>query len=746
MKSFIFHNRFLAALLLSISTLIFSCTGPVPMVVNNLDRQVDSVLSLMTLNEKIGQMTLYTSDMDQTGAFVRKEYEEDIKYGRVGSIFNAYGADYTRKLQDLAIKNTRLRIPLLFGYDVIHGHRTIFPVPLAEASSWDMKSIEHAARIAAIEASAEGLHWTFAPMCDIARDPRWGRIVEGSGEDPFLGSEIARARVRGFQGNNLGDVNTVVACVKHYAAYGAAQAGRDYHSTDMSQRLLREVYLPPYKAAIDEGALTVMSSFNDLDGIPATANKFLLTDVLRGEWGFDGFVVTDYNSIGELINHGVAADQAEAAAISLKAGIDMDMQAGIYPATLSNLVDNQLVSEESINIAVRRILKVKFQLGLFEDPYKYCSTEREKNLLMTPGHQEAARDMARKSFVLLKNEKQLLPLNKNLKRIAVVGPLADSRQDLIGSWSAAGDWSKAVTLLEGIRAAVPQAQVQYAKGCEITGTSTDNIKQAVEVAKSADVVILAVGEAAWMSGEAASRSDIGLPGVQQTLVEAMYKTGKPIVVVLMNGRPLTIKWIDSHIPAILETWFAGTQAGNAIADVLFGDYNPSGKLPVTFPDNLGQVPVYYSMRNTGRPFEAANKYTSKYLDGPNEPLYVFGYGLSYTKFEYSPLLLDKNILTENDTISISVIVKNTGELAGEEVVQLYVHDKVASVAPPVKTLKGFKKIRIDAGEEKIVQFVLTPADLAFYRADMTYGWEKGAFRIDVGTNSRDVVSAEFNLQ
>ncbi|MBU1008966.1 MAG: beta-glucosidase BglX [Bacteroidetes bacterium] len=700
----------------------------------------------MTLDEKIGQMTLYTSDMDQTGAFVRKEYEEDIKYGRVGSIFNAYGADYTRKLQDLAIKNTRLRIPLLFGYDVIHGHRTIFPVPLAEASSWDMKSIEHAARIAAIEASAEGLHWTFAPMCDIARDPRWGRIVEGSGEDPYLGSEIARARVRGFQGNSLGEVNTVVACVKHYAAYGAAQAGRDYHTTDMSQRLLREVYLPPYKAAIDEGALTVMSSFNDLDGIPATANKFLLSDVLRGEWGFDGFVVTDYNSIGELINHGVAADQAEAAAISLEAGIDMDMQAGIYPATLSNLVDKQLVSEELINIAVRRILKVKFQLGLFEDPYKYCSTEREKTLLMTPGHQEAARDMARKSFVLLKNENQLLPLSKNLKRIAVVGPLADSRQDLIGSWSAAGDWSKAVTLLEGVRAAVPQAQVQYVKGCEITGTSTDNIKQAVEVAKSADVVILAVGEAAWMSGEAASRSDIGLPGVQQTLVEAVYKTGKPVVVVLMNGRPLTIKWIDSHIPAILETWFAGTQAGNAIADVLFGDYNPSGKLPVTFPDNLGQVPVYYSMRNTGRPFEAANKYTSKYLDGPNEPLYVFGYGLSYTKFEYSPLVLDKNILTENDTISISVTVKNTGELAGEEVVQLYVHDKVASVAPPVKTLKGFKKIRIDAGEEKIVQFVLTPADLAFYRADMTYGWEKGAFRIDVGTNSRDVVSAEFNLQ
>lgn len=746
MKSFTFHNRFLAALLLPLSTLIFSCTSPVPMVVNNLDRQVDSVLSLMTLDEKIGQMTLYTSDMDQTGAFVRKEYEEDIKYGRVGSIFNAYGADYTRKLQDLAMNNTRLRIPLLFGYDVIHGHRTIFPVPLAEASSWDMKSIEHAARIAAIEASAEGLHWTFAPMCDIARDPRWGRIVEGSGEDPFLGSEIARARVRGFQGNSLDEVNTVVACVKHYAAYGAAQAGRDYHSTDMSQRLLREVYLPPYKAAIDEGALTVMSSFNDLDGIPATANKFLLTDVLRGEWGFEGFVVTDYNSIGELINHGVAADQAEAAEISLKAGIDMDMQAGIFPETLSELVDKQQVSEELINDAVRRILKVKFQLGLFEDPYKYCSTEREKTLLMTPEHQEAARDMARKSFVLLKNEKQLLPLSKDLKRIAVVGPLADSRQDLIGSWSAAGDWSKAVTLLEGIRAAMPQAQVKYAKGCEITGTATDNIRQAVEVAKSADVVILAVGEAAWMSGEAASRADIGLPGVQQTLVEAIYNTGKPVVVVLMNGRPLTIKWIDSHVPAILETWFAGTQAGNAIADVLFGDYNPSGKLPVTFPDNLGQVPIYYSMRNTGRPFEADNKYTSKYLDGPNEPLYVFGYGLSYTHFEYSPLMLDKDFLTEHDTLSISVKVKNAGGMAGEEVVQLYVHDKVASVAPPVKTLKGFKKIRLDAGEEKVVQFALTPADLAFYRADMTYGWEKGAFRVDVGTNSRDVVSAEFNLE
>jgi beta-glucosidase len=713
---------------------------------SEMDKKVEELLKKMTLEEKIGQMTLYTSDMDQTGAFIRKGYEEDIKAGKVGAIFNAYGAVYTRKLQEMAINNTRLKIPLLFGYDVIHGHRTIFPVPLAEASSWDLEAIEKSAKVAALEASAEGLHWTFAPMCDIARDPRWGRMVEGAGEDTYLGSLIARARVRGFQGKSLKDNNTILACVKHFAAYGAAQAGRDYNSVDMSERMLREVYLPPYQAAIQEGAGSVMTSFNDLNGIPATANKFLMTEVLRNEWNFKGFVVTDYTSIMELMFHGVAGDTTQASQLALRAGVDMDMQAGFYQKALAGIVQKNPTDEKLIDEAVRRILKIKFELGLFDDPYLYCSEEREKTDLMSATNLETALEVAKKSIVLLKNQNSLLPLDKNIKTLAVIGPLADNKRELIGSWSAAGDWNKSISLLQGIKAKLPKTSVLYAKGCNFNDDSTAQIQKAFEIAKKADVIVLAIGEAAWMSGEASSRSNIDLPGVQQQLAEAVYKTGKPVVVVLMNGRPLTINWIDKNIPAILETWFLGTQTGYAIADVLFGDYNPSAKLPVTFPRSVGQIPIFYNSKNTGRPFDANNKYTSKYLDIANEPLYPFGFGLSYTTFEYSDLTLSTKEITSDDSLLVSITIKNTGKYTGTEVVQLYIRDLVASVSRPVKELKGFQKITLQSGAEKTITFKITADQLSFYQADMSYGYESGEFTVFIGGNSRDTKDANFILK
>lgn len=708
--------------------------------------RVDSLISLMTLEEKVGQLTLYTSDYDVTGPTIREGYKEDIKAGKVGAIFNAFGAAYTRKLQEMAVKETRLGIPLIFGYDVIHGHRTIFPISLGEAASWDLNAIETSARVAAAEASAEGLHWTFAPMCDIARDPRWGRMSEGAGEDTYLGSAIAAARVKGFQGKRLGDVTSVMACVKHFAAYGAAQAGRDYSTVDMSDRMMREVYLPPYKAAIDAGAATVMTSFNEYDGVPATGSRFLMTDVLRKEWGFKGFVVTDYTSIMEMVNHGIAEDTASAAALALEAGVDMDMQAGFFQEALPRLVKSGKIKERVLDEAVRRVLRKKFELGLFEDPYRYSNEQREKATVMSKENLEAARDVARRSMVLLKNEKGLLPLSKNIKSIALIGPLADSKRDMIGSWSAAGDWTKAVTLLEGMKAAVsPSTKILYAKGCNINDDSAQYLVKAIQTAKQAEVVVLAVGEAAMMTGEAASRASLDLPGIQEKLVEEIRKTGKPVVVVLMNGRPLTINWIDQNIPAILETWFSGTQAGHAIADVLFGAYNPSGKLPVTFPRSVGQVPIFYSMKNTGRPMDPNNKYTSKYLDESNDPLYPFGYGLSYTSFVYSNLMLNKTKITEQDTLTVTCRITNTGSRAGEEVVQLYIRDWVGSVTRPVKELKGFQKIMLKQGESKDVTFRLSAHDLSFYRRDMTFGTEPGKFEIYVGGNSRDVKSASFVL-
>jgi beta-glucosidase len=712
-----------------------------------LATRVDSVLALMTLEEKIGQLTLFTSDIDVTGPTIRENYKEDIKAGRVGAIFNAYGAGYTRKLQEIAVKETRLHIPLLFGYDVVHGHRTIFPMPLGEAASWDLEAIEKSARVAGDEASAEGLHWTFAPMCDIARDPRWGRITEGAGEDTYLGSKIAAARVKGIQGDGVGSLNSVMACVKHFAAYGAAQAGRDYHTTDMSDRVLRETYLPPYKAALDAGAATVMTSFNEIDGVPATGSKYLMTDILRKEWNFTGFVVTDYTSIMEMIPHGIAEDTASAAALALEAGVDMDMQAGFYNDALAGLVKAGKLKEGLIDEAVRRILRKKFELGLFDDPYRYSSEQREKETLMSAANLEASRDVARKSIVLLKNEKQLLPLQKNIKKLAVIGPLADARKEMIGSWSAAGDWKKASTLLEGVKQAVsPGTQVLYAKGCAIDNDSTQSIASAVRTAQQADVVILAVGEGAWMTGEAASRASLNLPGVQQQLVEAIHMTGKPVVVVLLNGRPLTIPWLDGHIPAILEAWFPGTMGGQAIADVLFGEYNPSARLPVTFPRSVGQIPLFYGMKNTGRPLDPNNKYTSKYLDERNDPLYPFGYGLSYTTFSYGPVHVDKQEMTQQEEVTVTCMVTNTGARVGKETVQLYLHDVTGSVTRPVRELKGFKQLSLKPGASQTITFKLTAHDLSFYRRDMSFGTEPGKFEVFVGPNVRDAQGTTFALR
>jgi beta-glucosidase len=589
-------------------------------------------------------------------------------------------------------------------------------------------------------------------MVDVSRDPRWGRIAESSGEDTYLGTLIAAAMVKGYQGEKLGDVNSIMASVKHFAAYGAAQGGRDYNSVDMSMRTLREVYLPPYKAAVDAGAATVMSSFNDVDGLPATGNKFLMTDLLRKEWGFTGFVVSDYTSVMELLPHGVAADTADAAALALNAGVDMDMQAGFYQSSVAKLVKEGKVKQETVDLSVRRILHKKFELGLFDDPYRYCDAEREKATIMKPEFLSAAREISARSIVLLKNEpltgkdKPMLPLSKAIRKLAVIGPLADARQEMIGSWSAAGDWKKAVTLLEGIQAKVStETQVLYAKGCTINDESTSDFAQAVRTASQADVVVLAVGEGAQMTGEAASRSRLDLPGVQQKLVEEIQKTGKPIVVVLMNGRPLTILWIDKNIPSVVETWFLGTLAGHAIADVLYGDYNPSGKLTATFPQSVGQVPLYYNARSTGRPRDPNNKYTSKYLDITNEPLYPFGYGLSYTTFSYGELEVSVKDTNEPKQLSVVCKVTNTGDRAGEETVQLYVRDLVGSVTRPLKELKGFQKVRLAPKESKEVLFTLTPEQLSFYRQDMSVGPEAGAFQVFVGTNSRDVKASGFAL-
>lgn len=708
-----------------------------------MDAFIDELMAKMTLQEKVGQLTLLTSDWESTGPTMREGYKQDIAAGRVGAIFNAYTAEYTRQLQEMAVEGTRLGIPLLFGYDVIHGHRTIFPISLGEAASWDLEAIEKSARVSAAEASAEGIHWTFSPMVDVARDARWGRISEGAGEDTFLGSQVAKARVRGYQGDDLGAVDTVLATAKHFAAYGAAQAGRDYHTVDISERTLRDVYLPPFKAAVDAGVATFMTSFNEYDGIPASGSKFLLTDVLRGEWGFDGFVVTDYTSINEMVPHGYSRDLAHAGEQAINAGVDMDMQGAVFMENLAQSVEEGRVDMERIDQAVRRILEMKYRLGLFEDPYRYSSVERQEATLYKPEFLAAARDVARKSMVLLKNEGDVLPLAASADRIALIGPLGDSKTDMIGSWSAAGDRkTRPVTILEGLQARAGNGvTVEYAKGAsydfDAEGT-TDGFAEALALAEKSDVIVAAMGERWDMTGEAASRTSLNLPGNQTALLKQLVATGKPVVLVVLSGRPNTIAWADENVDAILHAWYPGTQGGHAVADVLFGDYNPSGSLPVTFPRTVGQVPIHYDMKNTGRPIELGApgaKYVSRYLNTPNDPLYRFGYGLSYTTFGYSPVTLSSATIGPDGAITASATVTNTGDRAGEEVVQLYVRDLVGSVTRPVQELKGFEKIMLQPGESRTVSFTIEPEDLAFTRADMTHGWEPGEFHLWIAPSS-----------
>ena len=724
--------------LLFLSASTFSSRSQQP---KDFEKQIDALLRKMTLAEKLGQ--LQQLDGEANGNF-RPEHLELVRQGALGSTLNVRGAQKTNELQRIAVTGSRLKIPLIFGFDVIHGYRTVFPIPLGEAATWDPAAVERSASIAAAEARAAGVHWTFAPMVDIARDPRWGRIAEGSGEDPYLGSLLARARVRGFQGTDYSAPDKVVACAKHWVAYGAAEAGRDYNTTEVSERTLREVYFPPFKAAVDAGVGTFMSAFNDLNGVPASANHFTLTEVLRDEWKFDGFVVSDYTSVEELMKHGVAANEAEAARAALDAGVDMEMVSRLYNKHGEQLLKDRKLSLKTIDEAVRRVLRIKFRLGLFAKPY--ADPARESAAIFNSANVAAAREIAARSLVLLKNDRNVLPLDKPVRSIALIGPLADSKTNMLGSWTGDGKPEDAATLLVGLKAKVPQAKINYAKGCDINSDKDDGFAEAVRAAKESDVVIIAVGESAEMSGEAASRSSLDLPGRQLDLVKALHATGKPYVVVLMNGRPLTINWLTENSPAILETWFAGTQGGNAIADVLFGDVNPGGKLPVTFPRNVGQIPLYYNHKNTGRPPDANNKYTSKYLDVDWKPLFPFGFGLSYTRFEIANLKLSAPRISASGQLIVSVDVRNLGPRAGDEVVQLYIRDVAASVTRPVKELKGFQRITLAAGETKRVEFVLGAAQLGFWNQQMRYGIEPGEFMVMVGPNSEQLIEAKFAVE
>jgi beta-glucosidase len=710
-----------------------------------MDRFVDSVLARLTLEEKLGQLTQSRGRWGDTGPLVPEGGEAEIRAGKVGSFLGVFGAAYTGRMQRIAVEESRARIPLLFAHDVIHGFRTIFPVPLAEAASWDTAAVERSARLAAIEATAHGLHWTFAPMVDIARDPRWGRIVEGSGEDPFLGSAMAAARVRGFQGRDLRAANTMLATAKHFVAYGAAEGGRDYDIADLSPQTLHEIYLPPFRAAVDAGAESVMASFNEVNGIPMHAHAGLINGVLRERWGWNGLLVSDYTGIKELIPHGVAATAADAGALGLRAGVDVDMVSGIYLTDVPALVRAGRVPVRQVDDAVRRVLRAKYKLGLFDDPYAYSDSARERALTLTAEHRAASRDMARRSIVLLRNESNVLPLAKSLGTIAVIGALAADGRSAIGSWAAAGRAEEAVTVVDGIRQAVPSARVLYAKGADVVGEDTSGFVEAVRMAREADAVILVLGEHHDMSAEAQNRSYIGLPGVQQELARRVHATGKPMVALLMNGRPLAIPWLAEHVPAIVETWFLGTEMGHAVADVLFGDHNPGGKLPVTFPRATGQVPIYYNHKNTGRPPKEEDKYTSKYLDVPWTPLYPFGHGLSYTTFTYGAPQLSRTRMRARDTLVVRVEVANTGRRAGDEVVQLYLRDDVGSLTRPVKMLRGFRRISLAAGQRTTVSFTLRSGDLAFFNADMRRVVEPGTFTVFVGGSSETVREARFEV-
>lgn len=727
---------------------------------------IDGLMKKMTLEEKIGQLNLPSAGDITTGQAKSSDIAKKIREGKVGGLFNVKTVAKIKEIQRVAVEESRLKIPLLFGMDVIHGYETVFPIPLGLSCTWNLEAIEQSARIAAIEASADGINWTFSPMVDIARDPRWGRIAEGSGEDPYLGAQIAKAMVMGYQGN-LTDNTQILACVKHFALYGAAEAGRDYNTTDMSRVRMFNEYFPPYKAAVDAGVGSVMASFNEVDGIPATANKFLMTEVLRNLWGFKGFVVTDYTGINEMIDHGMGNLQ-EVSALALQAGIDMDMVGEGFLTTLASSLKEGKVTIQQIDHACRLILEAKYILGLFDNPYKYCNESRAKTDIYTAAHRKIARSIAAESFVLLKNQDDLLPLKKG-GTIAVIGPLADNKRNMPGTWSVAANFDNAISVLTGIKeVAGTEANVLYAKGSFLDDdslfeqragmfgkdfsrdgkTKQQLMDEALAVAARADVIIAAVGESSEMSGESSSRTNIDIPRAQKDLLEALLKTGKPVIMVMFTGRPLTIKWESENIPAILNVWFGGSEAGYAIADVLFGDVVPSGKLTSTFPQNIGQVPIYYAHKNTGRPLPEGKwfeKFRSNYLDVSNDPLYPFGYGLSYTTFLYSDVKLSSNKMSKSGKIMASVTVTNTGMLEGKEVVQLYIRDLVGSITRPVKELKGFQKINLKPGESKEVSFTITDEMLKFYNSDLKFVSEPGAFKVFIGGNSRDVKEASFQL-
>lgn len=727
---------------------------------------IDGLMKKMTLEEKIGQLNLPGSGDIVTGQASNSDIGKKIKEGKVGGLFNIKTVAKIKAVQKVAVEESRLKIPMIFGMDVIHGYETVFPIPLGLSCTWDMKAIERTAQIAAQEASADGINWTFSPMVDICRDARWGRIAEGNGEDPYLGGEIAKAMVKGYQGTTGSyKNNNIMACVKHYAMYGAAEAGRDYNTTDMSRVGMFNNYMPPYKAAVDAGVGSVMASFNEVDGIPATGNKYLMTDVLRKQWGFTGFVVTDYTGINEMEAHGMG-DLKQVSALAMNAGIDMDMVGEGFLTTLEKSVKEGKVTLAQIDAACRRILEAKYKLGLFDDPYKYCNEERAAKEVFTDAHRKEAREIAAQSFVLLKNQNNILPLQKK-GTIALVGPLADAKENMPGTWAVAARFDKAISLFEGLRSvAGDKATIVYAKGSNLDADAKfeeragmfgkdfkrdmrpaqEIIDEALTAAKNADVIVAALGESAEMSGESSSRSNIEIPQVQKDLLAALLKTGKPVVLVLFAGRPMALKWESENVPAIINVWFGGSEAGYAIADVLFGDVNPSGKLTTTFPQTVGQVPIYYNHKNTGRPLGTwFEKFRSNYLDVSNDPVYPFGYGLSYSNYYYSDVKLSSSTLKAGQTITASVVVTNNSKVDGREVVQLYTRDMVGSITRPVKELKGFQKIELKAGESKTVEFKISVDDLKFYNSDLKFVAEPGDFKVFIGSNSRDVKEASFKL-
>lgn len=729
-----------------------------------MNQFITDLMLKMTLEEKIGQLNLTTSGDFVTGNAVNDKVQQKLKSGQIGGMLNASSLAGMKASMDIAVKDSPHHIPLLFGMDVIHGYQTIFPIPLAMSCLWDMTLVEKSARVAAQEATANGIAWTYSPMVDIARDPRWGRIAEGAGEDPWLGSQIAKAMVKGYQGNDLTLDNTMMSCVKHFALYGAAEAGRDYNTVDMSKIAMYNDYLPPYKAAIDAGAGSAMTSFNVIDGIPATGNHWLLTELLRNQWGFKGFVVTDYTAINEMINHGMG-DLQTVSALALKAGTDMDMVGEGFLTTLKKSLTEGKITIKDIDQACRRVLEAKYKLGLFTDPYRYMNPARSKTDVMTDANIQTAREVSMRSMVLLKNDKQILPLKKS-GTIAVIGPLGASRKDMIGTWAFAGGQDKVSSVFDGIKnIGGSSVNVIYAKGSELTDnamllkndapyvipgqkqevqpvvTAEELLKEALQAAEKADVIVAVLGESSSWSGEASSMNDIGIQKVQQNLLKSLIETGKPVVLVLINGRPMTLPWESANVSAILEAWAGGTEAGNAVATILFGDYNPSGKLTTTFPVTVGQIPLYYNHKNTGRPYDSKNKYTSRYLDILNDPLYPFGYGLSYTTFDYSDINLSKKQLKGEEKLTASVTITNSGKVAGEEVVQLYIQDTAASISRPVKELKNFKKVMLQPGEKKDISFEISTSDLKFFNSSLKHVWEPGDFNIFIGTNSRDVKSA-----